>query len=83
MICDLSSFLNIGTTFANFRFSGKDPVEMDWFIISVIQSLISLAIDFRMALLMLSCPQLLEGFRLDKYCRVVALLIVLNLKLNE
>ena len=82
MICDLSSFLNIGTTFANFRFSGKDPVEMDWFIISVIQSLISLAIDFRMALLMLSCPQLLEGFRLDKYCRVVALLIVLNLKVE-
>ena len=33
-----------------------------------------------MVLLMLSCPQLLEGFRLDKYCRVTALLVVLNLK---
>ena len=36
-----------------------------------------------MALLMSSCPQLLEGFRLDKCCRVTALLIVLNLKLND
>ena len=28
---------------------------------------------------MFSCPQLLEGFRLDKYCRVIALLIAVTL----
>ena len=43
---DWSFFLNIGTTFATFNWSGNMPVVIDWLIISVIHSHISFAILF-------------------------------------
>ena len=80
---DWSFFLNIGTTFATFNWSGNMPVVIDWLIISVIHSHISFAILFSVIALRLSWPQLCNGVNLDRWCIVVALSICSKLKVDS
>ena len=54
LITDCSFFLNIGTTFATFNWSGNMPVVIDWLIISLRHSHISFAIRFSVIALRLS-----------------------------
>ena len=73
----------MGTTFAIFNWSGNIPVVIDWFIIKVRHSDISFAMYFNITVLRLSCPQLCERFRLDRYRIVVVLSISLKLKVDR
>ena len=70
-----SFFLNIGTTFATFNWSGNMPVVIDWLIISVRLSHISFTILFSVIALGLSWPQLCDRGNLDRWLIVVALSI--------
>ena len=72
----------MGITFAIFNWSGNIPLVIDWFIIRVRHSDISFAMYFNVTVLRLSCPQLCEGFKLDRYRIVVALSINLKLKVD-